>query len=145
MTLGHFPKSEVHPQRINMCHQWADAKEKIKYLTYSKVSHRNEILKNDSSNCRIMLPCHIRQWLLILWPPDGKSQQIGKDPDAGKDWDQEEKGETEDETTGWYHWLNGLEFEQTLLDSEGQGSLGCCSPWGCKNQTWLSDQTTTTT
>ena len=51
---------------------------------------------------------------LIIWPPDGKNQLLGKDPDAGKDWDQEEKGETEDEMTGWYHWLNGLEFEQTL-------------------------------
>ena len=49
---------------------------------------------------------------LVLWPPDGKSQLIGN-PDAGKDWDQEKK-ETEDEMTGWYHWLNGLEFEQTL-------------------------------
>ena len=51
---------------------------------------------------------------LTLWPPDGKSQLIGKDPDAGKDWHQEEKWETEDEMTGWYHRLNGLDFEQTL-------------------------------
>ena len=68
----------------------------------------------------------------ILWPPDSKSWLIGKDPDAGKDWRQEEKGMTEDEMVGWYHWLNGPDFEQTLGDSEGQGSLACCSPWGCK-------------
>ena len=49
----------------------------------------------------------------ILWPPDAKSQLISKDPDAGKDWRQEEKGMTEDEMAGWHHWLNGHEFEQT--------------------------------
>ena len=59
----------------------------------------------------------------ILWPPDAKNQLIGKDPDDGKDWGQEEKRVTEDETVGWHHWLNGHEFEQTPGDSEGQGSL----------------------
>ena len=55
----------------------------------------------------------------ILWPPDEKSQLIGKDPDAGKDWGQEEKGTTEDETVGWHHQLDGHEFEQALGDGEG--------------------------
>ena len=68
----------------------------------------------------------------IFWPPDAKSQLIGKDPDVGKDWGQEAKGATEDEMVGWHHQLNGQEFEQTLGDSEGQGSLVCCSPWGHK-------------
>ena len=86
----------------------------------------------------------------ILWPPDVKSQLTGKEPDAGKnwgqeekketltgkepvagkDWGQEEKKETEDEIVGRHHRLNGHEFEQTLGDGEGQGSLVCCSPWG---------------
>ena len=57
-----------------------------------------------------------------------KSQLIGKAPGAGKDWGQEEKGATEDETVGWYHQLNGQESEQTPEDSEEQGSLVCCSP-----------------
>ena len=52
--------------------------------------------------------------------------------DAGKDQGQEEKGMTEHKMVGWHHWLNGHEFEQTLRDSERQGSLACCSPWGCK-------------
>ena len=69
---------------------------------------------------------------LVLWPPDEKRQLIGKDPDAGKDWEQEEKGVSEVGTVGWHHWLNGHEFEQTLGDGEGQGSLACCSPWGRK-------------
>ena len=64
----------------------------------------------------------------ILWPPDVKSRLIGKDSEAGKDWRQEEKGMTEDEVVGWHHWLNGHEFEQAPGDSEGQGSLACCSP-----------------
>ena len=63
----------------------------------------------------------------MLWPPDVKSQFIGKDPDAGKDWGQEEKGATEDEMVGWHHRLNGQKFKQTPGDSEGQGSLACCS------------------
>ena len=67
----------------------------------------------------------------ILWPPDVKSWLIGKDPDAGKDWGQEEKGTTEDEMVGWHHWDNGHELKQTPGDSEGHGSLVFCSPWGC--------------
>ena len=77
----------------------------------------------------------------ILWPPDMKNWFIGKDPDAGKDWRQEEKGMTEDEMVGWHHWLNGHEFEQALGVSDGQGSLACCSPWDCKESDtteWLN-------
>ena len=64
----------------------------------------------------------------ILWPLDAKSQLIGKDRDAGKDWGQEKKGMTEDEMVGWHHRLNGHGFEQVLGDGEGQGSLACHSP-----------------
>ena len=78
----------------------------------------------------------------ILWPPDAKNQLIGKDPNAGKDWGQEEKRVTEDEMAGWDHWLNGHEFEQTPEDSEGQGSLACCYSWGHKEfdvTEWLNN------
>ena len=68
----------------------------------------------------------------ILWPPDVKNWLIGKDPDAGKDRMQEEKVTTENEMVGWHHRLNGHEFKQALGDTEGQGSLECCSPWGHK-------------
>ena len=68
----------------------------------------------------------------ILWPPDVKNWLTGKDPEAGKDWGQEEKGATEDEMIAWHHWLNGCEFKQTPGDREGQGSLVCCSLRGCK-------------
>ena len=63
----------------------------------------------------------------------------GKDPDAGKDRGQEEKGATEDERVGCHHQLKGHESEQTQGDSGGQGSLACCSSWVAKNQAWLSD------
>ena len=68
----------------------------------------------------------------ILWLPDVKSWLIRKDPDAGKDWRQEEKGTTEDEMVGWHHRLNEHEFEQAPGVGDRQGSLACCSPWGCK-------------
>ena len=68
----------------------------------------------------------------ILWSSDVKSPLIRKEPDAGKDWRQEEKGTTEDEIVGWHHRLNGHEIEQAPGNSEGQGSLACCSPWGRK-------------
>ena len=68
----------------------------------------------------------------ILRPPDANNWFIGKDPDAGKDWKQKEKKMTEDEITGWHHWLNGHEFEQALGVGDGQGGLTCCSPWDHK-------------
>ena len=66
----------------------------------------------------------------IILPPDAKSWLIGRDPDAEKDWGQEEKGATEDEMVGWHHRLSGHEFEQISGDSKGQGNLACCSSWG---------------
>ena len=68
----------------------------------------------------------------ILWPPDAKNWLLRKDPDAQKDGRQEEKGTTEDEIAGWYHRLNGHEFEQALGVGDGQVSLECCSLWGLK-------------
>ena len=79
--------------------------------------------------------------LPILWPPDVKSWLIGKDPDAGKDWRQEEKGMTEDEMVGWHHWLDGHKFEQSPGEGYGQGGLACCSPWSCKESDIMSDWT----
>ena len=77
----------------------------------------------------------------ILWLPDAKSWLIGKDPDVGKDWGQEDKG-IEDEMVGWHHLFNGYEFEHTLEDGEEQGRLACCSPWGSKKldmTEWLNN------
>ena len=97
-------------------------------------------------DCKEIQPIHPRgdqSWIFIgrtdakaetpiLWPLDAKSWLIWKDPDAGKDWGQEEKGTTEDELVGRHHRLNGHEFEWTLGVDDGQGGLVCCSPWGHK-------------
>ena len=83
---------------------------------------------------------------LILWPPDEKSWLIGKDPDAGRDWGQEEKGTTEDEMAGWHYQLDGHEFEWTQGVGDEQGSLVCCNSWGRKESdtpeqlNWTDDQ-----
>ena len=77
----------------------------------------------------------------ILWPPDAKSWLIGKDPDAGKDLGQEEKGTTEDEMVGWRHWLSGHGFGWTPGVGDGQGGLACCGSWGLKESDmteWLN-------
>ena len=77
----------------------------------------------------------------ILWPPDAKSWFIWKDPDAGKDWGQEEKGTIEDKMIGWHHRLNGRGFGWTLGVGDGQGGLVCCGSWGCKESDtteWLN-------
>ena len=95
----------------------------------------------DSKEIKPVNPRENQPWIFIgrtdaeapiLWPPDAKSRLIAKDPDAGKDLRQEEKGTTEDKMVEWHHQLNGHEFEQTLGDGEGQGRLVCYSPWGRK-------------
>ena len=72
-----------------------------------------------------------QSWI-SLWLPDAKNWCIGKNPDLGKDWRQEEKGMIKDEILGWHHRLDGHEFEQAMGLADRQGSLACCSPWSCK-------------
>ena len=100
----------------------------------------------ESLDCKEIQPVHSKgdqPWVFfgrndakvetpVLWPPHAKSWLIGKDSDAGRDWGQEEKGTTEDEMTGWHHRLDGLEFEWTPGDGNGQGGLACCDSWGRK-------------
>ena len=102
--------------------------------------------QSSQSKRKLVLNIHWKNqcwsWSSNTCPPDVKSWVIGKDPDTGKDWGQEEKGMTEDEMVGWHHWLNAHEFEQTLGDGEGQGSLACSRPWvGKESQAiqWLNN------
>ena len=109
----------------------------------------------ESLDCKEIQPVHPKgdqSWVFIgktdfeaetpiLWPPDAKSWLIGKDPDAGKDWGQEEKGMTEDEMVGWHHQLNGHGFRWTPGVGDGQGGLACCGSWGHKESDmteWLN-------
>ena len=78
----------------------------------------------------------------VLWPPRVKSWLIGKDFDAGRDWEQEEKGTTEDEMARWHHWLDGREFEWTPGVGDGQGGLACCDSWGRKESGIKESDTT---
>ena len=97
-------------------------------------------------DCKEIQPVHPKgdqSWVFIgradakaetpaLWPPHAESWLIGKDPDVGRDWGQEEKGTTEDEMAEWHHRLDGHEFEWTPGVGDGQGGLVCCGSWGCK-------------
>ena len=108
----------------------------------------------DSKEIKLVNPKGNQPWIFIgrtdakaeapkLWPPDVKSWLIRKDPDAGKDWGQENKGAKENEMVGKYHQINGHEFEQIPRDSEGQGSLAAAVHGVTKTQTQLNDWTTT--
>ena len=79
----------------------------------------------------------------ILWPPDVKSWLIWEDPDAGKDWGQEEKGMTEDEVVGWHHRLDGHVFGWTPGVGDGQGGLACYDSWGHKESDTTEPLTST--
>ena len=99
-------------------------------------------VKRKGNQCWIFIGrTHAEAETPILWLHDAKNQLIGKDPDAGKDWRQEEKGLTEDNMFGWHHRLDGHEFEQALGYGDGQRSLACCSLWGHKESDtteWLN-------
>ena len=84
----------------------------------------------------LMLKLKLRYFGYLMW-----TDSLGKNPDIGKDWRQEEKGMTEDKMVGWHHQFNGHGFEWTPGVGDGQGTLGCCSSWGHKSQTWLCDWT----
>ena len=112
-----------------------------------------EKILESSLDCKETQPVHPKgdqSWIFIgrtdaeaetpiLWPPDVKNWLTRKDPDAGKDWRWEEKGQTEAEMVGWHHWLDGHESEQALEVGDGQEHLARCSPWLSKRQTRLSD------
>ena len=116
----------------------------------------NNISPLDSKEIKPVNPKQNQPWLFIgrtdakakapvLWPPDGKNWLTGKDPDAGKDWRQGEKGLTENDTVGWHHWFGGHESEQTPGDGEVQKSLECFSPWSGKGSDmteWLKNNWT---
>ena len=104
-------------------------------------------MRSNQSNLKEISPEYSSEGLMLklklqyFSPPDAMTWLIGKDPDSRKDWRQEEKGMTGDDTVGWHQWLDGLEFEQALGVDNGQGSLVCCSPWGHKESDtteWLN-------
>ena len=150
LQLSQFPG---HQLRWELNHLLSSAFSPLTQSCWSRdllaciTRHRTVVLEKTLESpldCKEVQPVHPKgnqPWTFIgrtdteapvLWPPDVKSQLIGKDLDAGKDWRQEEKGTTENEMVGWHHQLKGHEFEQTPGDGEGRGNLVCCSLWGHK-------------
>ena len=135
----------VFPVVMYGCESWtikkADAKELMLWTVVLEKTLENPL------DCKEIQPVHPRaeqSWVFIgrtdveaetpiLWPHDAKSWIIWKDPDAGIDWGQEEKGMTEDELAGWHHRLNGHEFGWSPGVGDGQGGLVCCGSWGHKD------------
>ena len=145
LTKVYLVKTMVFPVVMYGCVSWTIKKaEHLKsWCFWTVVLDKTLESPLDSKEIKPVNPKGNQSWIFIggcdaeaeaplLWPPDAKSWLIRKDPDAGKDWMQEEKGTTEDEMVGWHHWLNGHEFEQAPGSGEGQRSLVCCSPRGWK-------------
>ena len=123
-------KAMVFPGVMYGCESWAIKKTECRRIDVFELWcwRRLKKISPDYSLGGLMLKLKAP----ILWPPDVKDWFSGKDPDAEKDWRQEEKGMTEDEMVGWHHQLDGHEFEQGLGIGDGQGSLVCCGSWGRK-------------
>ena len=144
--MGIFPTQISNPRFLHIC--------KCIYVYIYMVLEKTFESPLDCKEIKPVNPKGNKSWIFtgrteaeapVLWPPNARSEVIRKDPDAGKEWRREKKGTTEDETVRWHHWLNGHEFEQTPGDSEGQGSLACCSPWCLKESDtteWLNTTTT---
>ena len=148
MTLStkiHLVKAMIFPVVMYGCESWTVKKSWVlkNWCFWNMVLEKT---LESPLDCKEIQPVHPKgdqSWMFIgktdteaetpiLWPPDAKSCLIGKDPDAGKDWGQEENGMTEDEMVGWHHRLNGHGFGWTLGVGDGQGGLVCCSSWGHK-------------
>ena len=136
-------KTMVFPVAMYGCKSWSINKAEQWRIDAFELWCWWRLFFMDSKEIKTVNPKGNQSWIFtggtdveaeatMLWPLDVKSQLIGKDLYAGKDWRQEEKGTTEDEMVGWHHQLNGHQFVQTLGDGERQGSLICCSPWGHK-------------
>ena len=138
-------KAMVFPVVMYGCKSWTikKAEHRITDGFWTMVLEKTLESPLDCKEIKAVNPQGNQSWIFIgridaeaeapvLWSLDSKSWLIGKDPHAGKDLRQEEKETTEDETVRWYHWLIEHEFEQASGGGDGQGSLTCCSPWGCK-------------
>ena len=149
LTKAHLVKAMIFPVIMYGCESWTIKKAECWVIDAFELWWWRRLLTVVQS----VYPKGNQSWIFIgktdteaeapiLWPHDGKNWLIGKDPEAEKDWRQEEKGMTEDKMVGWRYQLKGHKFEQTSGDSEGQGSLACCCGFA-KISTQISDCTTT--
>ena len=147
-------KAMVFPVVMYGCESWTVKKAECRRIDAFEPWCWGRLLESplDSKEIQPVHPKGDQSWVFIgktdveaetpiLWSPNTKSWLTGKDPDAGKDWGQEEKGTTEDEMVGWHHQLNGPESEWTPGVGDGQGGLACCDSWGRKESDtteWLN-------
>ena len=141
-TKVHLVKAMILPMVINGCESWTVKKaehwridgfelwcwRRLLRIPWTARRSNQSILKEISPGCSLeglMLKLKLQYFGHLM-------RRVGKDPDAGRDWGQEEKGTTEDEMTGWHHQLDGHEFEWPLGFGDGQGGLACWDSWGCK-------------
>ena len=143
-TKVHLVKAMVFPVVMYGCESWTIKKSEHQRIDAFELWCWRRLLRVPWTARDRIQPVHPKgdqSWVFIggtdaeaetpiLWPPDAKSWFIWKDPDAGKDWGQEEKGTTE--MVGWHHWLNGHGSGWTPGVGDGQGGLECCGSWGCK-------------
>ena len=145
LTKVHLVKAMVFPVVMYGCESWSIKKAECQRIDAFELWCWRRLLRvpwtarrsNQSILKEISPGCSLEGLMLkaetpILWPPHAKSWLIGKDPDAGRDWGQEEKGITEDEMAGWHHQLDGHEFGWTLGVGDGQGGLASYDSWGHK-------------
>ena len=143
-TNVHLVKAMVFPVVMYGCESWTIKKaEHWRIDVFELWCWRRLLSPLDCKEIKSVCPKGNQSWIVIertdveaetpvLWAADVKNWLSVEGPDAGKDWRQEEKGMTEDEMVGCHYQLNGHEFEQALRVGDGQGSLVCCSPLGCK-------------
>ena len=143
-TKVHLVKAMVFPVVMYGCESWTMKKAEHRSIDAFELWCWRRL--ESPLDCKKIQPVHPKgdqSWVFIgrtdceaetpiLWPPDTKSWLVWKDPDAGKDWGQEEKGMMENEMVGWHHRLNGYGFRWTPRVGDGQGGLACCGSWGCK-------------
>ena len=151
-TKVHLVEDIIFPLVMYGCESWTMKKVLKNWCFWTAVLEKTLESPLDCKEIQLVNRKRNQSWIVIgrtdaedrapiLWPANVKDWLIGKDPDAGKDWRQEEKRMTEDEMVGW-HQLNGHEFEQAPGDNEGQGSLADAVCGVAKSHTWLSNWTT---
>ena len=141
LTKVHIVKALVFPMVMYGCENWATKRRKTKELIPLNCGIGEHFWKSFGQQGDQMNLKEDQPWIFtgrtdaeapVFWSSDAQSWLIGKVLEAGTDWVQKEKRVSEDEMAGWHHWCNEHELEQTSGDSEGQGGLACCSPWGLK-------------
>ena len=148
LTKVHIVKAMVFPVVMYECESWTIKKAECRRIDAFELWYWRRLLRvpwsarrSNQSILKEINPEYSLEGLMLKLKLQYFGHLVRKVPDAGKDWEQEEKRMIDNEMVGWHHWINGHEFEQTLGDSEGQGRLVCCSSWGHQESDTTCDWT----